>query len=504
MKRIGFDNSKYLKLQKKAILERIERFDGKLYLEFGGKLFFDYHASRVLPGYNPNSKMLLLQSLKNDMDFILCVSAKSLESNKMAGDLGLSYDANLLKMIDDLAKWGMKTTAVVITHFQNQPGAKILKNMLSRRKVKVYLHKIIKGYPNNIKNILSKNGFGANEYIKTENRLVVVAAPGPGSGKLATCLSQLYHDYKNGVRSGYAKFETFPVWNLPLNHPVNIAYEAATADLGDKNMIDKYHLKSYKIKAVNYNRDLEAFAILKRILKKIMKKDFIYKSPTDMGVNQVGFCITNDDVVSEACRQELVRRYFRYHCEYAIGVQNQETIKRIDLLIKKMKVKIGERKVVIPARKAALEAKKTKGKGNEGIYCGVALELPSGKIITGKNSPLMHSASSVILNAIKELAGIPDRVKLLSPEVLESIGEFKKKVLGVSNVSLNLEETLIALSICAASDKLAKKAMEKLGYLKDCEMHITHMATGGDLNALHKLQINLTCDPNFSSKNLLI
>ena len=501
--RTGFDNEKYLKEQTTAILERVKKFNNKLYLEFGGKLLFDYHAARVLPGFDSNVKMRLLQKLKDKAEILLCIYAGDIERRKVRADFGITYDVDSLKLIDDLKDWGLDVAGVVITRFDNQPSARIFKNKLERRNIKVYTHKATKGYPTDVDLIVGDKGYGANEYIKTKKPLVIITGPGPGSGKLATCLSQLYHDYKRGIKSGYAKFETFPIWNLPLKHPVNVAYEAATADLGDFNLIDPFHLEAYNKPAVNYNRDVEIFPVLKRILEKITRIESIYKSPTDMGVNRAGFGIINDEVVRKAAKQEVIRRYFRYACEYAIGFADKETMQRVELLMKELNVKPEDRKVVKPARQAAKEAEKKK-KGHEGIFCGAAIELRNGLIVTGKNSPLMHAASSLVLNTIKELAGIPDKIHLLPPNIIESIRNLKKNTLGVKTVSLDLEEALISLSISAATNSNAKSAMEKLKELKGCEVHITHIPTPGDEAGLRKLGVNLTTDPNFSSKSLFI
>jgi len=503
MQKIGFDNKKYLKEQTAAILERVKKFDGKLYLEFGGKLLFDYHASRVLPGFDPNVKMRLLQKLKDKADVILCIYAGDIERRKVRGDFGISYDKDVLKLIDDLRSWDVDVRAVVITRYNNQPAAKIFKNKLERRHIKVYTHAFTKGYPTDVDSIVSDEGYGANEYIKTKNPLIIVTAPGPGSGKLATCLSQLYHDYRQGLKSGYAKFETFPIWNIPLKHPVNIAYEAATADIKDFNLIDPFHLESYNKSAINYNRDVEVFPVLKRILEKITQAGSMYKSPTDMGVNRAGFGIIDDDIVQEAAKQEIIRRYFRYSCEYMVGFADMDTVQRVELLMKELDVKPEDRSVVQPARDTAEKAEK-KGKGNEGIFCGAALELKEGTIITGKNSPLMHASSSLILNAIKNLAEIPDKIHLLSLNVINSIKVLNKEILNEKAVSLDLEETLIALSISAATNPTAQLAMEKLKELQGCEVHLTHLPTSGDEAGLRKLGVNLTSDPIFSSKRLFM
>ncbi len=502
-KKIGFDNEKYLKEQSSAILKRVKKFKNRLYLEFGGKLIFDYHASRVLPGFDPNIKMRLLQKLKNKADILLCIYAGDIERKKVRADFGITYDVDALKLIDDLKSWDIDICAVVITRFENQPSAKIFKNKLERRKIKVYLHYPIKGYPNDVDLIVSNKGYGSNKRIHTTKPLVIVTGPGPGSGKLSTCLSQLYHDYKKNVKSGYAKFETFPIWNLPLKHPVNVAYEAATADIKDFNLIDPHHQEEYNEIAINYNRDVAIFPILKSILEKITGTAAIYKSPTDMGVNKAGFGITNDKTVREAAKQEIIRRYFRYKCEHVMGFVDKSVVQRLELLMKELNIKPDDRKVVKPARQAAKDAVKKK-KGNEGIYCGAAIDLGGDIIIKGNNSPLMHAGSSVILNALKNLAHIPEYMHLLSPNIIDSIGSLKGKLLNTRNASMNLEEILIALSISATTNPAAKSAMEILPKLHGCEIHMTHIPTPGDEAGLRRLGVNLTSDPNFSSKNLFI
>ena len=502
-KKVGFDNDKYLKEQTQAILDRVKKFDNKLYLEFGGKIVFDYHAARVLPGFDPNVKMRLLQKLKDKADIILCIYAGDIERRKVRADFGITYDTDALKLIDDLREWGIDVASVVITRFDNQPAAKIFKNKLERRNIRVYTHAFTKGYPTDVDLIVSDEGYGANEYIATNKPLVVVTGPGPGSGKLATCLSQCYHEYKRGVKAGYAKFETFPIWNLPLKHPVNIAYEAATADIRDFNLIDPFHLEAYQETAINYNRDVEAFPLLERILEKITGTDSIYKSPTDMGVNKAGFGITDDEVVREAARQEIIRRYFRYRCEYVMGFTDKETVQRIELIMEELNIKPQDRPVVEAAQATATEAQ-NKGKGNEGIFCGAAIELKDGSIVTGKNSSMMHATSSVILNAIKKLAEIPDKIHLLSPSIIDSIGNLKKNISGIKIASLDLEEALIALSISATTNPTAQFAMEKLKDLVGCEVHTTHIPAPGDEAGLRRLGVNLTSEPNFSTKSLFI
>jgi len=500
MQRIGFDNEKYLKEQTKAILDRVSKFNSKLYLEFGGKLVFDYHAARVLPGFHPNVKMQLLQKLKDRANILLCIYSGDIERKKVRADFGITYDVDALKLIDDLNDWGLSVSAVVITRFQNQPSTLIFKNKLERRGIKVYTHLFTKGYPTDVDTVVSNEGYGANEYIKTDKPLVIVTGPGPGSGKLATCLSQMYHDYQRGIKSAYAKFETFPIWNIPLKHPVNVAYESATADIGDFNMIDPFHLDTYGVTAINYNRDVEIFPILKRILKNISGTE-LYKSPTDMGVNRAGFCIVNDEVVQEAAKQEIIRRYFRYKCEYIMGFVEKETVQRVELMMADLNIKKEDRAVVEPAHQAALEAKE-KGKGNEGIYCGAAIQLPDDTIVTGKNSIQMHAASSLILNAVKKVIGIPDEIHLLSPTIIEAIANLDNNILNKKSKSLDLQETLIALSISATTNPTAQLALEKLANLKNCEVHTTHIPTPGDEEGLRKLGVNLTSDPNFSTNSL--
>ncbi|MEI7616277.1 MAG: DUF1846 domain-containing protein [Actinomycetota bacterium] len=508
MTKTGFDNEKYLREQTGAILDRVKMFKNKLYLEFGGKLCFDYHAARVFPGYDPNVKIRLLQSLKDNIDIVLCIYAGDIENGRIRGDFGITYDTATLKLIDDLRKWDLDILAVVITRFNGQPTAVNFKNKLEHRGVKVYMHFPIEGYPADIDKICSEKGFGKNAHIKTEKPIVVVTAPGPNSGKLSTCLSQLYHDHKKGIDSGYAKFETFPIWNLPLKHAVNVAYEAATADILDFNLVDPFHLGKYNKIAINYNRDVESFPILKLILSRITSNNSndgqpLYNSPTDMGVNCAGSGITDDKVVQDAARQELIRRYFRYNTEYIMGMEKKETVDRVLLLMEELSVKILDRKVVKIARKSAVEAEK-KGKGNEGIFCGAAIELMGGRIVTGKNSKLLHAASSLILNAIKILAKIPDEIFLLSPQVINQIAKLKKGIFNSDSESLDLEETLIALTISATTNHTAELAMNKLLDLKGCEVHMTHIPTPGDDVGLKHLRVNLTTDGKFTSKNLFI
>ena len=500
---IGFDNEKYLSEQTAAIQDRVKRFNNKLYLEFGGKLVWDYHAARVLPGYDPNVKIRLLQKLKDQVDVVLCIFAGDIERKKIRADFGITYDADALKLIDELSDCGVRVAAVVITRFHGQPSAVLFKNRLERRNVKVFTHGATRGYPTDVDLIVSDQGYGANAYIPTERPIVVVTGPGPGSGKLATCLTLLYHDHRSGRDAGYAKFETFPIWNLPLKHPVNVAYEAATADLKDFNVIDPFHLEAYNEKTVNYNRDVEAFPLLRNIMEKITGTSSFYKSPTDMGVNRAGYGITDDNVVRAAAVQEIIRRHFRYACEYAMGLSDKETVDHSALIMQEVGAKAADRPVVLPARKAAEEARET-GKGNEGICCGAALGLSDGAIVTGKNSPLMHASSALILNAAKRLAGLPDSMHLLPAVITSSISHFKKEVLNGKMISLDLEETLIALSISATMNPAAEAAIEKLKELRGCEAHLTHIPTPGDEAGMRKLGINLTCDPDFATKCLFV
>jgi uncharacterized protein (UPF0371 family) len=502
MSPIAFDNTRYLEEQTAAILERVARAENKLYLEFGGKLLFDYHAARVLPGFDPNVKMRLLQQLKEQAEIVLCIYAGDIERRKMRADFGISYDADAFKLIDDLREWGLDVRAVVITRFTGQPSAVTFRNKLERRDVRVYTHAPIEGYPADIDRIVSDLGYGSNPYVETTKPLVVVNAPGPNSGKLATCLSQVYHEHRRGVRAGYAKFETFPIWSLPLRHPVNAAYEAATAELHDVNMIDPFHLEAYGTTAVNYNRDVEAFPLVRRILERITGSKTLYRSPTDMGVNRAGFAIVDDAAAQAAGKAEILRRYFRYQCEVAVGQEDPSTVRHVELLLEANDIRPTERPVVGPAREAAREAEAAQGKGHHGIYVGAAVQLPSGVIVTGCNSPLMHAASCLVLNAIKRLAEIPTRLDLLSSNIIESIAELRKEILRQKTISLNLQETLIALSISSTTNPTARLAMEQLPKLRGCEVHLTHLPTNNDEQGLRRLGVNLTCDPSFASNKL--
>jgi len=498
----AFDNEKYLQEQKSEILERMKKFENKLYLEFGGKLLYDYHASRVLPGYDPNIKMRLLQTLKEKADILLCIYAGDIERKKMRADFGITYDFDILRLIDDLRKRELLVSGVVVTRFGGEPAAVQFMDRLKRRDVKVYAHSATPGYPNNVDMIVSDEGFGANEYIETTRPVVVVTAPGPGSGKMATCLNQLYHENARGKKSGYAKFETFPIWNIPLDHPVNIAYEAATADLADYNEIDPFHLEAHGESAVNYNRDVESFPILKRILERVTGEPSMYSSPTDMGVNRAGFAIVDDEVVRKAALNEIARRVYNYRCDYAQGLVEEETVKCAERIVLRLGMDIDEvHKVVKPAR-AALEKAAAKHELDDDIICAAALELPDGRIVTGKNSSLMHASSCLILNAIKQLADIPDELDLLEPAVLESISNMKQTILSGIKITLDLEEMLIALSVSAATSSVARLAMKRLADLRGCDVHLTHIPTPGDSAGMRQLGIQLTCDAKFAGRNL--
>jgi uncharacterized protein (UPF0371 family) len=497
----GFDNDKYLQEQSAAILDRVHRFGNKLYLEFGGKLLFDYHAARVLPGFDPNVKIRLLAKLREEAEILLCIHAGAIERKKMRADFGITYDADAMKLIDDLRAWDIELRGVVITRFDEQPGAVQFKNKLERRGISVYTHRRTKGYPADVDRILSSEGYGANPYIETEKPLVVVTGPGPGSGKLATCLSQFYHDHRHGIESDYAKFETFPIWNLPLMHPVNVAYEAATADLHDVNMIDPFHLEACGETAINYNRDVDAFPVLHKILGRIAGAGPIYRSPTEMGVNRARSGIVNDEVVQAAARAEVIRRYFRYSTEYVMGLAEKRTVQRVERLMEVLHIQPEDRTVVGPGRRAAEEAEQL-GKGNVGVYCGAAIELSDGTIVTGRNSSLMHAASALVINAVKHLTGVPAEIHLLAPNIIESVARMKKDVLGQDAVSLDLQETLLALGISVTSNPMAQSCVENLKRLRGCDVHITHIPTPGDETGLRRLGMHLTSDPVFATKNL--
>ena len=504
MGNLGFDNDAYLKHQAEGLMERAKTFGNKLYLEFGGKLMYDYHAARVLPGYDPNAKLRLLQSLGDKAEIILCVYAEDIERKKMRADFGISYDDDTLKLIDSLRTWQIHVCAVVITRFDGQPAALQFRNKLEARGITVKLHRAVPGYPSNLDLVVSKDGYGANEYVQTTRPIVVVTGPGPGSGKLATCLTMLYHDRMAGRPAGYAKFETFPVWNLSLKHPVNLAYEAATADLGDINMIDPFHLEAYGTIAVNYNRDVDAFPLLREIWTRLnMGGECPYKSPTDMGVNCIAAGIVNDDICISAAKQEVIRRYFRHLSDaVAKGASDKRPVEILERLMQQLGLQPEDRPSVQPAREAAHEA--SQQKTLEGVACGAAMQLRDGRIVKGMNSTSLHAAAAAVLNAVKTLAGIPSNVHLLGPETVNSVRSMKQDILNGRYGSLNLDETLVALAICAATDPNAAAALQKLADLRDCEMHLSHMLTPGDEAGLRRLGIRATNDPLFATAELFV
>lgn len=491
MLRLGFDNEKYLQMQSKRIKERISQFGGKLYLEFGGKLFDDYHASRVLPGFKPDSKINMLVQLKDEAEIVLVISAGDIEKNKVRGDLGITYDADVLRLIDAFRGYGLYVGSVVLTQFGGQASAVAYEKKLEGLGIRVYKHYPIEGYPANIPHIVSEDGFGKNDYIETERSLVVITAPGPGSGKMATCLSQLYHENKRGVKAGYAKFETFPIWNIPLRHPVNLAYEAATADLNDVNMIDPFHLEAYGETTINYNRDVEVFPVLNAMFEQIYGES-PYKSPTDMGVNMVGNCIFDDEAVCQAARTEIVRRYYKALCDHRKGLLADDVIYKLELLMKQAGTSIADRTVATAANKRAEETGEP----------AVAIELPDGTIVTGKTSTLLGASSAMLLNALKKLAGIAKEVKLIAPEIIEPIQKLKVGHLGNRNPRLHTDEVLIALSICAVNEPKAALALKQLEKLKCCEVHSTVILSSVDENVFKKLGINLTCEARYETKKL--
>jgi len=498
MPKTGFDNDAYLEDQTSEILSRVENSQGRLYLEFGGKLMFDHHAARVLPGYDPNVKVRLLEKLRDRAEVILCIYAGDIEKRKIRGDFGITYDADALMLIDGFRSRGINLRGVVITRFEEQPSAISFENRLKRRGVDVFRHYFTRGYPTDVDLIVSEDGYGRNDYIQPSKPLVVVTGPGPGSGKLATCLSQLYHDFNKGIHVGYAKFETFPIWNLPLKHPVNAAYEAATADLHDVNLVDPFHIEAYGTVAINYNRDVEAFPLLRRILEKITGDRSPYASPTDMGVNRVGFGITDDQAVRRAAEQEIIRRYFRYSCEYVMGLTDRETVQRVELLMDDYGLTPESRPVVEPARNRILTGDSP---DDPDRISAAALMLRDGTVVTGRSSRLMHAPAAVVLNSIKKLAGISSDIHLLAPATIESIRSLKRTV-NTFPLQLDLEEVLIALSVNAAVFEPASDGMDKLAELRNCEAHLTHMPSSGDENGLRNLGINVTCDPLFSSGRL--
>ncbi len=486
MRKNGFDNEKYLQTQSAHIRDRLAQFGGKLYLEFGGKLYDDYHASRVLPGFQPDSKLRMLLQLKDQVEMVIAINADDIEKNKVRGDLGITYDRDVIRLIDVFRGLGLYVSSVVLTRFNEQPIARAFQARLESMGVRVYHHFAIPGYPADIARIVSDEGYGKNDYIETTRELVVVTAPGPGSGKLATCLSQLYHDHKRGIQAGYAKFETFPIWNIPLNHPVNLAYEAATADLNDVNMIDPFHLEAYGTTTVNYNRDVEAFPVLVAIFEQILGY-CPYKSPTDMGVNMAGNCITDDEATREASCQEIIRRYYIALCDQKRGKAVDDAVRKLELLMKKAGVDPDQRAVVAPA----LELAERTG------LPAAAMELPDGTIVTGKTSDLLGASAALLLNALKVLGGIRDELHLISPVVIDPIQHLKVDHLGNRNPRLHTDEVLIALSICAATNPLAELAMEQLSKLRGCEVHSSVILSAVDEKIFKRLGVNLTCQPRF-------
>ena len=489
--KIGFDNNKYLKMQSEHIRERINQFGDKLYLEFGGKLFDDYHASRVLPGFAPDSKLRMLLQLADQAEIVIVISAADIEKNKVRSDLGITYDVDVLRLIQSFTDKGLYVGSVVITHYSGQNTADVFKHKLESMGIKVYRHYTIDGYPGNVPLIVSDEGYGKNDYIETKRPLVVVTAPGPGSGKMATCLSQLYHENKRGVKAGYAKFETFPIWNIPLKHPVNLAYEAATADLNDVNMIDPFHLEAYGVTTVNYNRDIEIFPVLKRMLERILGES-PYASPTDMGVNMVGFAITDDEAAKEASKQEIIRRYYQTVLDFKNERVPETAVKKIELLMNDLGITPEDRQVVVAAR---AKAEETGGSA-------LALELPNGQIVTGKNSELFGPTAAALINAIKTSAGIDKDTRLIEPEVVKPIQSLKIDHLGSRNPRLHSNEILIALAITAANNADAARAMKELSNLKGSEAHSTIILTDEDKNVLRKLGINVTFDPYYQYDKL--
>ena len=491
MSALGFDNDKYVKLQSQNIRSRISKFGGKLYLEFGGKLFDDYHASRVLPGFHPDSKVRMLLEMRDVAEIVIAISADDIERSKHRGDLGITYDEDTLRLIDAFRGIGLYFGSVVITHFRGQPVAEQFQKRLESLGIRVYRHYIIPDYPQNVPLIVSDDGFGRNDYIETSRSLIVVTAPGPGSGKMATCLSQLYHEHKHGVNAGYAKFETFPVWNLPLKHPVNLAYEAATADLDDVNMIDPFHLEAYGQTTVNYNRDVEIFPVLEAMFKRIYGES-PYKSPTDMGVNMIGYCISDDAVCGAAAKQEIIRRYYAAACAAHQGLSEVSEARRIELIMSTAGISSDDRPVVA----AALARAEATGAP------AVSIELPDGRIITGKTSSLLGPASACLMNTLKALAGIDKKMLLIPPSIIEPIQHLKVEHMGNHNPRLHTDELLIALSICAVTNPIAGYAIDQLDKLRGCEAHSTVILSHVDLDQFKKLGINMTCEPRYQVKKL--
>ena len=483
--RTGFDNDKYLKIQSEHIKERISQFGDKLYLEFGGKLFDDYHASRVLPGFQPDSKLQMLMQLSDVAEIVIVISAADIEKNKVRGDLGITYDVDVLRLISEFEKKGLYVGSVVITQFAGQSGAVQFRERLEKKGIKVYQHYIIEGYPSNIPLIVSENGFGKNDYIETTRPLVVITAPGPGSGKMATCLSQLYHENLRGIKAGYAKFETFPIWNIPLKHPVNLAYEAATADLNDINMIDPFHLEAYGETTVNYNRDIEIYPVLNAIFEGIYGENTYYKSPTDMGVNMAGNCIFDDEACCEASKMEIIRRYYTAINKVAKEEASENEVYKIELLMKQAKITTDDRKVTVAAKKRAEEL---------GVACA-AIELEDGTIITSKTTDFLGASAALLLNALKYLAGIEHDEKLIKPEAIEPIQALKVNFLGGKNPRLHSDEVLIALALTSVSSENAERAMEQIPKLRGCQVHTSVMLSEADSKSFKRLGVDLTCEP---------
>ena len=486
--KLAFDNDLYIQSQSAHIQERIAQFGGKLYLEFGGKLYDDNHAARVLPGFQPDSKLRMLLQLKDQVEMVIAINAADIEKNKVRGDLGITYDRDVLRLLDVFRSFGLYVSSVVLTRYEEQPAVKAFQARLESLGLKVYHHFAIAGYPSDVAHVVSDEGYGRNDYIETSRPLVVVTAPGPGSGKLATCLSQLYHEHKRGVHSGYAKFETFPVWNLSINHPVNLAYEAATADLNDVNMIDPFHLEAYNETTVNYNRDVEAFPVLVAMFEKILG-ECPYKSPTDMGVNMVGNCIVDDAARREASGQEIIRRYYAALCDAKRGRSGEDPVRKLELLMKKAGTDPETRAVVAPAMELAERTQRP----------AAAMELPDGRIVTGKTSNLLGACSALLLNALKALAGLDDGLHLISPVVIEPMQHLKVDHMGHRNPRLHTNEVLIALSICAASDPAAELAMEQLSRLRGCELHSSVILSEVDEQTFKRLGVNLTCQPRYKA-----
>lgn len=491
--RVGFDSDRYMETQTEQILKRVAQFNDKLYLEFGGKIFDDDNMARIMPGFPADGKIRLLEKLKDRVEIIICVSAPQIEQNKMRGTHSITYDMEVLRLVDGMRKMGLLISSIVITMYSNQPSAEIFRKKLERCGEKVYIHRPIEDYPNNVDYIISDKGFGTNPYIRTTRNLVVVTGPGPGSGKLGTCLSQLYHERVRGVKAGYAKFETLPIWNLPLNHPVNLAYEAATADLDDYNMIDPFHLEAYRVQSVNYNRDIDAFPILREMLTRLIGED-TYKSPTDMGVNMAGLCIADDAIVREAAKQEILRRYFWTQVYYKEGRNELRAVQKIEQIMAQAGLETKHRKAVAPA----LE----KARKSNSPAMSLILQDGRGQVITARTTDVLAAASNLVLNSIKALAGIPDDIHLISPSVLEPMLMLKKEILHDKNPLVSLEEVLNALAICAATSGAAKKALSCLPSLRNCEAHSSHIISKSDEMTLKKLGINVTCTPEFSSKDL--